>query len=648
MFSAKVTIGSREFDVGSFTYEESLACDLAAIIEFYSDEPNITAKEMLGATAKIVICDSEDKEKTIVGIVDGIMKTDFSDRSLIAERHCYRAEIGSWFGQLQKTKSRQIFQECDLETIINKIFGKYSFPDFNVDIKNTAKYPYIVQYEESDFDFLMRLFSRYGVSFYFDYGSGSQKLCLFDNPDHYTAGPQETFKISHEPADNCLRLLNVIDYTAPGKASIEGYDPEDPESPIKSEEEAGGDYDKSSDPLDESSLEAHHFVSKQTGLDESHAKKLAMVELIKQRQNTKNIVVMSDSLHLEVGKKVTVPIPVDGSKVTVEEATYEEVELVVESIKFSIPRISQYDKTVRASCIPAARLVLPTFERQSPPPQIQSAKVTGVSEKNQVSTDDLGRVQVQFHWDHVGSEGEETSCWMRVMSPWAGSGNRGFVTLPRVGDEVVVAFVGEYQDDPVVIGSLYHKEHTLPFGGKDKGDHVGIRTQSVGGGDDNYNELVFVDTLGEEEVRLSAEKDFTISVKNDLKTEIENDQQTEIQGNSHTETKGNHDEKIEGEWSAERVKSARLNYQDSLDQSVGKDYSANFKANHTTEIAKDMSLTIDGKTNQVSKDELTIESKKTVTLKCGSASITLKSSGDVEIMGSKVTIKGAAGSHVVQ
>ena len=49
----------------------------------------------------------------------------------------------------------------------------------------------------------------------------------------------------------------------------------------------------------------------------------------------------------------------------------------------------------------------------------QTAVVVGPGGE-EIYTDKYGRVKVQFHWDRYGKKNENSSCWIRVRSPWAG------------------------------------------------------------------------------------------------------------------------------------------------------------------------------------------------------------------------------------
>lgn len=69
-----------------------------------------------------------------------------------------------------------------------------------------------------------------------------------------------------------------------------------------------------------------------------------------------------------------------------------------------------------------------------------------------------GRVKVRFPWHDKPRE----SYWARLAMPMAGK-DRGFVTIPEVGDEVVVAFEREDVRFPFVLGSLWNGKDTPPF-----------------------------------------------------------------------------------------------------------------------------------------------------------------------------------------
>jgi type VI secretion system secreted protein VgrG len=122
--------------------------------------------------------------------------------------------------------------------------------------------------------------------------------------------------------------------------------------------------------------------------------------------------------------------------------------------------------------------IAPAFDPRSdlPHPQLQSAVVVGPPNE-EVHCDQLGRVKIRFpgmraqdHKHAHGAGASDTpadSAWVRVASNWAGNGpgsqqQCGTLGLPRVGTEVLVAFLGGDPDKPVVISQLFNQRAVPP------------------------------------------------------------------------------------------------------------------------------------------------------------------------------------------
>ncbi len=132
----------------------------------------------------------------------------------------------------------------------------------------------------------------------------------------------------------------------------------------------------------------------------------------------------------------------------------------------------------------------------------------------EIFTDKYGRVKVQFHWDREGKNDAESSCWVRVGTPWAGT-NWGMIHIPRIGQEVVVAFEEGDPDRPIIVGSVYNADEMPPYTLPDNKTQSGIKSRStLKGTPDNFNELRFEDKKGEEQVYFHAEKNFDRVVEN--------------------------------------------------------------------------------------------------------------------------------------
>jgi type VI secretion system secreted protein VgrG len=123
-------------------------------------------------------------------------------------------------------------------------------------------------------------------------------------------------------------------------------------------------------------------------------------------------------------------------------------------------------------------------------------------------------VKVQFNWDRDGKKDAASSCWVRVGTLWAGK-QWGSIWIPRIGQEVIVAFEDGDPDRPIVVGAVYNADNMPPYTLPDHRTVSGIKSRSTTqGGEDNFNELRFEDKKDSEEIYFHAEKDFNRVVEN--------------------------------------------------------------------------------------------------------------------------------------
>ncbi|WP_431476414.1 type VI secretion system Vgr family protein [Massilia eburnea] len=167
---------------------------------------------------------------------------------------------------------------------------------------------------------------------------------------------------------------------------------------------------------------------------------------------------------------------------------------------------------------------VPMFDPQVDVPNVpmQSAIVVG-PEGEEVHCDELGRVKVRFRStrpaDHEHAQGagasdsDVDSAWIRVASSWAGNGpgsqnQCGSLHLPRVGSEVLVAFLSGDPDRPIVVGQTYNqvaRPPALSQAGDLPGNRYlsGLRSREVNGA--RANLLRFDDTKSEISAQLASE-----------------------------------------------------------------------------------------------------------------------------------------------
>src|SRR6185503_1113157 len=128
---------------------------------------------------------------------------------------------------------------------------------------------------------------------------------------------------------------------------------------------------------------------------------------------------------------------------------------------------------------------------------VESATVVGPAGE-EIYTDEVGRVRVHCHWDRESGMDEKSSCWVHVSQPWGGAGFGG-TNLPRIGQEVIVDFLGGDPDRPIITGRVYTNLQKTPYKLPENKTQSGWKSSSspsTGG----YNELRFEDKKGQEHV----------------------------------------------------------------------------------------------------------------------------------------------------
>lgn len=123
------------------------------------------------------------------------------------------------------------------------------------------------------------------------------------------------------------------------------------------------------------------------------------------------------------------------------------------------------------------------FEHRKPVMQLQTVTVVGPAGQ-EVYTDPMGRVKVQFHWDRTGQRNERSSCWVRVAQPWA-SGGFGGIQLPRVGDEAVVSFLDGDPDRPLITARVGNGANRPQWNLPDQHMLSGFVSKEIGGAQNN-------------------------------------------------------------------------------------------------------------------------------------------------------------------
>jgi type VI secretion system secreted protein VgrG len=668
-------------------------------IDLLSKKGDLPIPDVLGKPFSVALLRDKLPPRWFNGIVAGFALVGWT-----GEFFRYRAHLRPYLWLLTRTSNCRVFQDKSIPDLIMEFFGVHGVTAKNqLGREGYTPWQYLVQYNETDFNFVSRLMEQEGIYYYFIHDEGSHTVMLADaNTFHdpipgqkeipfFAAGSHPLNQGEHEHIDAWSAAMQV----EPGAYAVKEFDFEKPRAPLLSMANAAK-------PHLHSELEMYEYPGRYLNTDDRDA--YARRRLDEQQLDYERIQGEGNPRGLMPGFVFSLadhPAEDQNHEYLVTSATYE----LTSNQHLSGAAETGLDYRCSFTGIPSKRPF--RLHVTTPKPVVagpQTAIVVG-PKGNEIWTDKYGRVKVQFHWDRLGANDDKSSCWVRVAQVWAGS-QWGAVHTPRIGQEVLVDFLEGDPDRPIVTGRVYNGDQMPPYALPDHQTQSGIKSRSTkGGAPSNFNELRFEDKKGSEHIYLQAEKDFQILVKNDERRQVGHDRIKEVTNDETTAIGGNRDESVSKD---ERIsigggrdetvagmesvtigvsrthsigmeelvtvggnRSLTVGVSDSTDvggsqsfsvgdsqsfsvggsQSVdvAKDQSVSIAGGRTFTITKDDSVTISGKrTENISKDDTLTVGKKLLinagdelTLKSGDASIILKKNGDITIKGKNVSIDGS-------
>lgn len=155
-----------------------------------------------------------------------------------------------------------------------------------------------------------------------------------------------------------------------------------------------------------------------------------------------------------------------------------------------------------------------------------SAFITG-PEKEDIHTDEYGRVQIRFLWqpEKYGTEfNQKDYCWARISQVWSGR-DMGGQFIPRVGSEVLVSFLNGDPNYPLVTGCVFNGNNKPPFDLENAQSktcsgfisHNTVKDSRMAG-----HQLCFQDKKEEEFILLQSQKDLHFKAENDATLTVSN------------------------------------------------------------------------------------------------------------------------------
>jgi type VI secretion system secreted protein VgrG len=504
----------------------------------------------------------------------------------------------------------RIYTNQSVPDIVKAVLADAGYTDIKLSLSSSyAKRDYCVQYRESCLDFISRLMEQEGIYYYFTHAAGTHTMVLADGvgahakADRFEKVPYSTTRDSVLRGESTIFQWSAARGRDPAKVQLIDYDPLKPKTSLLATGNAQGHGGSGPDAFDfpgghfDAQLGQHYAQVRAEALSASRSHYSGSTSACAIQVG--GLFTLADYPRSELNQEYLVI----GATMELRGGGYASGSGQEEpgfSCSFHAIESSRPFRSLSSAAKPVVM-------------GLQTAVVTGSETDEDIAIDEHGRVQVTFHWNKPDKPDAKNSCPVRVASTWAGKG-WGAVSLPRVGQEVVVSFLEGDPDRPLIIGSVYNADNTPPYGLQATKTQSGIKSRSLLGESADFNELRFEDKKGEEDFFIHAQKDMHEEVENDHVVTIDHDEtvtvkhdQTLTVENDQTETV-KHDRKV----------------------TVQNDDKLDVTSNGTTSIGQKFKLSAGTE----------------IELVTGASSIVLKSSGDIEIKGVNIKITGSMGVKV--
>jgi type VI secretion system secreted protein VgrG len=497
--------------VTSFEMVEGLSTLYECDVDFVTEDTTFEVDSLLRIGGTLSLVDVErGRQRTVSGVVD---RAEFVDHD--GRLFHFKVRLRPPVAALSQREDNRLYQDQSAIDVVKAVLAAagVSKVDFRLE-KTYGKRDLIVQYRETELDFVSRLLEDEGVFYFFEHKDGEATMVFADATAAFSretvpptvlglsAGVFATDSIHEVSRTRSLRTTSVV---------IKDYDFEKPTSHPKAGQSA----------VDEWPMPFFEYPG--GFVDKSEGERRATVRICELRRDADVCRGSTRALPLEVGVLFTV----EGASQDNLDGTYVVTELVSHGRATAFGGDSTFENTFGA--IPKDQPWAPP--RRTPKPRItglQTATVTGPTNEDQaIHVDKYGRIKVRFHWDRVNQRNDTSSCWIRVLQvPLSAS-----IILPRVGWEVSIAFLEGDPDRPIVLGRVYNAEKSPPYalpGAKATG---AIKSHSSPGGA-GHNELNFGDSGGKQGWSIHAQKDLNILVGHDRKEHVKVDEKHYVKVNT--------------------------------------------------------------------------------------------------------------------
>lgn len=550
-----------DLQVLRFTGREALGAPYLFAVELVSEDPAIDLEHLLHKLATLQI---GGDGQCIHGQIACVAQGDTGARLT----H-YRLELVPRLAYLEHNRDLRIFQQQTVPQIIAAVLKAHGILAdayrFQLGPTVYSKRDYCTQYDETDLAFIQRLCAEEGLHYHFEHSPDGHLLVFGDDQ---SAFPRLARPTRFAPDSGQARDQPVVNQfgarvaACTARASRRGYDFEKPNLVLHGAHQPEL-------PVPQPDVEDYGFPGDFT--DREDARHVSQRALEGLRADYLQAEGKSDQPALRSGYFFTLaahPRDAWNALWLLAEVTHEGYQpQVLEEAGGEGGAATWQGYRNQFKALPWGTPYRPPAPGQRPRIHgAQTARVTGPAGE-EIHCDALGRIKVQFHWDRDGQRDEKTSCWLRVASNWAGNGY-GSLVIPRVGMEVLVAFLDGDPDRPVVAGCLYNAAHLPPLELPANKTRSVFKTASSPGAEGS-NELRIEDRQGQEQIFIHAQRDWEQNVGNDQRVQVRNERHDAVHGDVHSEYHAQQHRTVHGDRKTELRGDDHLNIANSRHMKLG-------------------------------------------------------------------------------
>jgi len=506
LYALTLEDGDADLGSGGLLVEAFAARDLvqgvgARDVIALSTDAHIDITALLGQAAALEISLADGTRATFAG--------EISETAMLGSEGGfarYRVRISHWIWRLAHVRNSRVWQDRTVTDIVDEVFDAHApvarwrwSEDASAFMGGALPRSYCCQYRESDLAFVERLLAEEGLAWRFEQGEDGPAMVIFADSTSVTAIPDDPSSASpgvrfhgahaREQSDTVLALASarrvgpssttLLSYDYKAKKAVAASVPSrlaaSPKLPPLESYDAPGQYHYAGRD------QAERYATLQMEAREARTQLWRGRSTVRTLRAGSRIEISGAPLQrLGEAARYTV-LRVDSAGVNNLPAKAKEAlaelfgpipELLEDAVRGdALPdfglAIAQASSSGYANCFEALphdvawRPQLDGSEgRAHPRPTAmgaQSAIVVGPdgadtpSGADEIYCDQLGRVRIRFHWQTSG----DATCWVRVAQRLAGGGI-GSQFLPRIGQEVIVQFIENDIDRPLIIGAVYN------------------------------------------------------------------------------------------------------------------------------------------------------------------------------------------------